>query len=300
MLERSHLDIIQAVVEAGTLTGAASKLCLTQSALSHSIRKLEKQLGVPVWEKQGRTLRLTQAGNLLLNLSRRINPQFEQAELLLSQIAKGHRGILRIGMECHPCYQWLLKVVEPFLLKWKDVELDVIQAFQFGGMGALRGYEIDLLVTPDPLHKPGVEFIPVFDYEHQLAVASDHPLATQDFVSPPDLIQETLITYPVEPERLDIFSRFLNPAGCTVRKHKIIETTEIMLQMVAAHRGVAALPGWLIKEYQSTLNITGVSFGDAGIHKHIYLGVRESDQSVEYIQDFIRTAQQLPESELPK
>ena len=58
-------------------------------------------------------------------------------------------------------------------------------------MGALRGYEIDLLVTLDPLHKPGVEFIQKFDYEHQLAVASDHPLATQDFVSPPDLIQET-------------------------------------------------------------------------------------------------------------
>ena len=300
MLERNHLDIIQAVVEAGTRTGAASRLCLTQSALSHAIRKLENQLGVSVWEKQGRTLRLTQAGNLLLNLSRRISPQFEQAELLLSQIAKGHRGILRIGMECHPCYQWLLKVVEPFLLQWQDVELDVIQAFQFGGMGALRGYEIDLLVTPDPLHKPGVEFIPVFDYEHQLAVASDHTLSQQDHVEPQQLVQETLITYPVEPERLDIFSRFLNPAGCSVRKHKIIETTEIMLQMVAAHRGVAALPGWLIKEYQSKLNIKGVPFGNSGIHKHIYLGIRDNDKNVEYIQDFIQLAKQLPKSELPK
>lgn len=300
MLERNHLDIIQAVVEAGTLTGAASNLCLTQSALSHAIRKLENQLGVPVWEKQGRTLRLTQAGHLLLNLSRRITPQFEQAEILLSQIAKGHRGILRIGMECHPCYQWLLKVVEPFLLQWKDVELDVIQAFQFGGMGALRGYEIDLLVTPDPLHKPGVEFIPVFDYEHQLAVASDHALSQQDHVEPHQLVQETLITYPVEPERLDIFSQFLNPAGCSVRKHKVIETTEIMLQMVAAQRGVAALPGWLIKEYQSKLNITGIPFGNSGIHKHIYLGIRDNDKSVEYIQDFIQLAKQLPKSDLPK
>ena len=300
MLERNHLDIIQAVVEAGTLTGAASQLCLTQSALSHAIRKLETQLGVPVWEKQGRTLQLTQAGHLLLNLSRRITPQFEQAELLLSQIAKGHRGILRIGMECHPCYQWLLKVVEPFLLQWQDVELDVIQAFQFGGMGALRGYEIDLLVTPDPLHKPGVEFIPVFDYEHQLVVASDHALSQQDHVEPQQLQKETLITYPVEPERLDIFSRFLNPAGCSVRKHKIIETTEIMLQMVAAHRGVAALPGWLIKEYQAKLNIVGIPFGSSGIHKHIYLGIRDNDKNVEYIQDFIQLAKQLPHGDLPK
>ncbi|UAA39483.1 LysR family transcriptional regulator [Paraneptunicella aestuarii] len=290
MLERYHLSILQSVVKTGTVTEAAEELHLTQSALSHAIKKLENQLGMKVWEKQGRTLKLTQAGKLILSLANRINPQFEQAELLLSQIAKGQRGLLRIGMECHPCYQWLLKVVEPFLKKWPDVEMDVKQEFQFGGMGALRGYEIDLLVTPDPLFKPGVDFIPVFDYEHQLVVARDHPLADKPHVQPHDLINETLITYPVEPSRLDIFSRFLVPAGCTVKKHKIIETTEIMLQMVAANRGVAALPGWLIRDYAKQMNIQGIRFGEEGIHKQIFLGIRNEDRQVDYINDFIQMA----------
>lgn len=290
MLERYHLSILQSVVKTGTVTEAAEELHLTQSALSHAIKKLENQLGMKVWEKQGRTLKLTQAGKLILSLANRINPQFEQAELLLNQIAKGQRGLLRIGMECHPCYQWLLKVVEPFLKKWPDVEMDVKQEFQFGGMGALRGYEIDLLVTPDPLFKPGVDFIPVFDYEHQLVVARDHPLANQSHVQPHDLINETLITYPVEPSRLDIFSRFLVPAGCTVKKHKIIETTEIMLQMVAANRGVAALPGWLIRDYATQMNIQGIRFGEEGIHKQIFLGIRNEDRQVDYINDFIQMA----------
>ena len=66
-------------------------------------------------------------------------------------------------MECHPCYQWLLKVVSPYLENWPDVDVDVKQRFQFGGIGALFGHEIDVLVTPDPLHKPGLHFEAVFD-----------------------------------------------------------------------------------------------------------------------------------------
>ncbi len=53
-------------------------------------------------------------------------------------------------MECHPCYQWLLKVVAPYLAAWPDVEVDVKQKFQFGGLTALLDYEIDLLGHPRP------------------------------------------------------------------------------------------------------------------------------------------------------
>ncbi|MFQ3196697.1 MAG: LysR family transcriptional regulator for metE and metH, partial [Paraglaciecola sp.] len=144
MLERAHLTIIQTVNRQGTLTQAAAALCLTQSALSHSIKKLESQLGTPIWQKDGRWLRLTQAGESLLNLANRVLPQFEHSEQLVQQIAQGHRGTLRIGMECHPCYQWLLKIVSPFLQRYPDVDVDVRQAFQFGGLGALLGYDIDM------------------------------------------------------------------------------------------------------------------------------------------------------------
>jgi LysR family transcriptional regulator for metE and metH len=192
MLEHAHLTIIQTVNRQGTLTQAAAALCLTQSALSHSIKKLESQLGTPIWQKDGRWLRLTQAGESLLNLANRVLPQFEHSEQLVQQIAQGHRGTLRIGMECHPCYQWLLKIVSPFLQRYPDVDVDVRQAFQFGGLGALLGYDIDMLITPDPLFQTALEYIPVFDYEHVLVVWRDHPLARQPFVRPQDLGQEVL------------------------------------------------------------------------------------------------------------
>ncbi|MFQ3228862.1 LysR family transcriptional regulator [Reinekea sp.] len=292
MLERIHLTIIRETDLLGSLTAAAKKLCLTQSALSHTMRKLEQNLGTEIWLREGRSLRLTQTGIYLLEVANRLLPQLENAELKLRQYTQGERGALRVGMECHPCYQWLLKVVSPFLAQWPDVDIDVKQKFQFGGMGALYGYEIDLLVTPDPLFKAGLSFEPVFDYEQVLVVPRNHRFASMSFIRPIDLQDEVLITYPVDIDRLDIYTQFLAPAGVTPLRHKTIETTDIMLQMVASGRGVAALPRWLANEYLTKLDITPVRLGANGIAKQIYLGIRDSDRDVEYLRAFVALAKQ--------
>ncbi|OUM03181.1 LysR family transcriptional regulator [Variovorax sp. JS1663] len=290
MLERTHLSIVQEVEKQGSLTAAAGVLHLTQSALSHSMKKLEQQLGTDIWLREGRSLRLTQAGQYLLAVANRVLPQLDLAEERLRQFAQGERGTLRIGMECHPCYQWLLKVVSPYLAAWPDVDVDVKQKFQFGGIGALFGYEIDLLVTPDPLYKPGLRFEPVFDYEQVLVVARDHPLARAAYVKPQQLTQEVLVTYPVETDRLDIYNQFLMPAGISPKRHKTIETTDIMLQMVASGRGVAALPRWLVEEYADKVDVVPVRLGARGIAKQIFLGARESDTDIDYLRAFVEIA----------
>jgi LysR family transcriptional regulator for metE and metH len=290
VLERIHLAIIREVNQAGSLTAAAASLCTTQSALSHSIRKLEEQLGAEVWLREGRNLRLTQAGEYLLSLANRVLPQLADAEERVRQFAAGLRGTLRIGMECHPCYQWLLKVVAPYLQAWPDVDVDVKQKFQFGGIGALFAHEIDLLVTPDPLYKSGLHFEPVFDYEQVLVVSSHHRLASVESARPEDLAGEVLITYPVTIERLDIYNQFLMPAGISPRRHKTIETTDILLQMVASGRGVTALPGWLVEEYATKMNITPVRLGPQGLSKQIFLGMRAADLNTDYLKAFIELA----------
>ena len=290
MLERIHLAIVQQVDKLGSLTAAADKLCLTQSALSHSVKKLEQQLGTDIWLREGRSLRPTQAGEYLLQVANRVLPQLELAETRIGQYAEGERGSLRIGMECHPCYQWLLKIVSPYLARWPDVDVDVKQKFQFGGIGALFGYEIDLLVTPDPLYKPGLRFEPVFDYEQVLVVGRDHALAKVAYVKPEQLTKEVLITYPVAIDRLDIYTQFLTPAGITPRRQKAIETTDIMLQMVASDRGVAALPRWLAEEYAAKMPVVPVRLGRHGIAKQIFLGAREADFEIDYLAAFVELA----------
>ena len=290
VLERSHLEIIRAVDQQGSLTAAAEELHVTQSALSHTVRKLEEQLGTAIWHREGRSLRPTQAGEYLLAVANRLVPQLAHAEQRLRQFARGERGTLRIGMECHPCYQWLLKIVSPYLAAWPAVDVDVIQKFQFGAVGALFGYEIDMLVTPDPLFKNGLGFEAVFDYEQVLVVGPNHPLRGAEYVKPAELSDETLITYPVSTDRLDIYTQFLIPAGVSPRRHKPIETTDIMLQMVASGRGVAALPRWLVEENAEKFAVAPVQLGKKGVAKQIFLGFREADREIDYLRAFVDTA----------
>jgi LysR family transcriptional regulator for metE and metH len=289
-LERSHLAIVRAVDRHGSLTAAAEHLHLTQSALSHAVRKLEAQLGVAIWTREGRRLRPTQAGAYLLGVANRLLPQLVHAEERLRQFAAGERGTLRIGIECHPCYQWLLKVVSPYLAAWADVDVDVKQEFQFGGIGALFGHEIDLLVTPDPLFQTGLVFEPVLDYEQVLVVGPQHRLRNAPFVQPKQLAEETLISYPVAIDRLDVYTQFLLPAGIRPKRHKPIETTDIMLQMVASGRGVAALPRWLVEEYAGKLELAVVRLGAEGIAKQIFVGIRRAEAGIDYLHAFLELA----------
>ncbi len=293
MIERMHLRIFREIEREGSLTAAAKRLHLSQSALSHAIGKLEARSGTTLWVREGRHVRLTDAGKQLLAAANRLLPQLERVDAVLAEYATGERGSLRIGMECHPCYRWLLKIVEPYLHAWPGVDIDVVQQFQFGGMAALFHHEIDILVTPDPLRTKGVNFTPVFDYEQVLAVAQSHALAGRPSIAATDLADQVLFSYPVDTSRLDIYTHLLMPARCSPRRHKTVESTDIMLQLVAARRGVAALPRWLVAEYSQRLPLTAVSLGRAGISKQIHLGVRERDGDLRHVAGFLELAARL-------
>lgn len=100
MIGRQHLSILRNVDRLGSVTAAADRLNLRQSVVSHRMRKFEERHGIPVWQKEGRGLRLTQAGEYLLAL--RVLPQIKHAERVLGDFAAGQRGALRVGMECTP------------------------------------------------------------------------------------------------------------------------------------------------------------------------------------------------------
>lgn len=293
MIEIIHLKIIQEIETQKSMTAAAVNLCLTQSALSHAIRKLEQNLQVSLWRREGKYMQLTQAGQELLTLAHRILPQIEHNESKLKQFAQGSIGSLKIGMECHPCYQWLLKVTSPYLKQWPQVELDVKQKFKFGGLGALLNYEIDILITPDPIIKSDLHFEPVFNYEQILIVGPSHPFRNLPYITPEQMSSETLLTYPVEPNRLDIYSLFMAPKGIMPRRHKTIETTDIILQMVENNRGVTALPHWLVQENKERFEIFPVKLGKKGIPKQLFIGIRKADQLTNYLDAFIQLSKQI-------
>lgn len=292
MLDYQLFAVLVEVNRLNSVTAAAQRLCVTQSALSHMIKRVEDRHGIKIWMKSGRSLRFTQAGMYLLDLAQRVLPQIDHAERVLADFAQGRRGALRVGMECHPCQRWLTRLTSRYLASWPDVDFDVRTAFRFDGVAALLGHEIDLLITPDPVVSPDILFVPVIDYELVLVVHEAHPLAAREFIRPRDLLDEELIAVPVSIDRLDIYTRFLGPAHCKPKSHRTAEATDLMLQLVAAGRGVAALPDWLVREEGADFPIRAIPLGKHGISKSINLGIRRGEEDIAYIAGFVSLAQE--------
>ncbi|MEW8323845.1 MAG: LysR family transcriptional regulator [Candidatus Thiodiazotropha taylori] len=290
MIELTHLRIVAALQQHGTLTKAANALCLSQSALSHQIRYLEQKLGVEIWVKEGRRLRLTRAGNLLLETAEKVLPVLQQSQRTLKAYADGQTGVLRLGVECYPCYEWLTGVTAAYLKSNPQVDVDIFQRFRFSGFEGVLNFHIDMLITPDRVDHPGLSYQPLFGYELMLLVPESHPLAEKDWVSPQQLASEVLITFPVAEERLDVLNSFLWPAGVRPQQHKQIESIEIMLQLVALSRGVTVIPDWLIERACQALPLKSLRLGRQGMQRKLYAAYRTEDQQLSYQQAFISVA----------
>ncbi|CAB5495071.1 Transcriptional activator MetR [Bathymodiolus thermophilus thioautotrophic gill symbiont] len=292
MITLKHLKIIQTLYESGSLTNAANVLCLSQSALSHQIRYLEEKLGIALWEREGRGLRLTKAGELLLQTAQQLLPILSQTEKTLTAYAQGRQGVLRIGVECYPCYKWLTKVIGVFLQKMPDVEVEIINKFQFSGHEGLLNHHIDILITPDIEKQADIHTETLAQYNLVLLVANQHPLAPKTTITPKDFINETLLTFPVPLERLDILTQFLNPAHIKPKHIKKIESIELMLQMTALERGVCVLPEWLADEFIETMSLQKI-YIKHGLEQKLFAILRQQDKGISYVQHFISISKEI-------
>ena len=292
MIEHSHLKIIHALDTNGTLTKAANALCLSQSALSHQIRYLEKKMAVTLWEREGRTLRLTQAGELLLQTAKQILPVLAQTEHTLKAYGEGRLGILRVGVECYPCYEWLTQVIGIFLKELPEIDIDIVNKFQFSGLEGLLNHHIDILITPDKAQQKTINYVTLTEYELVVLTSKNHRFKTKKRIKPEHFLTETLLTFPIAPDRLDIFTQFLNPAHVTPAHIKKIESIDLMLQMVALGRGICVLPEWIANSDKSPIQLNQYRLGTKGIRKKLFVALRNQDKDIAYIKQFITVGKQ--------
>ena len=292
MLELRHLYTLSTLRDCGTLALAAQNLHLTQSALSHQVKALETHYGCQLFMRKSRPLRFTEAGQRLLLLAEQVLEQVRLAERDVSQLLSGTGGRLHIALECHSCFEWLMPSMDAFREHWPEVTLDLSAGFNFDSMPALLGGEVDLVITSDMQNISGIVYQPLFAYQAVLVMACDHALASRAYIEPQDLASETLITYPVPRNRLDIFRHFLHPAQIEPLAQRTTELTLMIMQLVASRRGVAALPNWAVADYLAYNYVAARPLGRDGLWATLYAAVREEQVNSAFMQGFITTAQE--------
>ena len=289
-IEFRHLRTIKAIHEAGGLAKAADLLNTTQSALSHQVKGLDDQAGVELFVRRSKPLKLSAAGTRLLRLAEQVLPQIEATVAEFTGLRDGHSGRMHIAIECHACFEWLFPVLEHFRRDWADVDVDIRPGLAFDALPALMKEEVDLVVSSDPEEIAGVEFIELFDYAPVFVASKDHPLAQKEYIEAADFRGETLITYPVELSRLDIFSQLLIPAKVEPAAVRQAELTAVILLLVASNRGVSVLPDWVVREVKYSSDYVTRPLTKNGLTRRLYAAIRSEERDKPYMQRLIELA----------
>lgn len=291
-IEFRHLRSIKAIHEAGGLARAADILNITQSALSHQIKGLEEQCGVELFVRKSKPMKLSAAGMRLLRAANRILPEVEAIQEEFMGLRSGKSGRLHIAIECHACFEWLFPVLEQFRKLWPDVDVDIRPGLAFDALPALQKEEVDVVVSSDPEDLRDVIFEPLFDYHPIFVASKDNPLAQKPYIDAVDFRGETLITYPVDRARLDIFNQLLTPAKVEPAAVRQAELTAVILLLVASNRGVAVLPDWVVREVKYNSDYVTRPLTKNGITRRLYAALREEDRQKPYMVDLLRLAEE--------
>ncbi len=288
ILELRHLQTLLALVETGTLSRAATRLYLTQSAISHQIKQLEEHYGVSLFERKSQPLRLSPAGQRLHTLAETVMKLVGEAERDVARIAQGEAGQLRIAVECHTCFDWLMPAMDQFREHWPEIELDLVSGFHADPLALLLENRAELVVVSEPQPRSGLAFHPLFSFEIVGLVSRQHPFASKPFLKPEDFAEETLISYPVPDDMLDIVRKVLKPVGIEP-KRRTAELTVAILQLVASRRGIAALPNWTVQSYLERDYVLAKPIGKKGLWSALYAATTESTAASAFMLDFLDT-----------
>lgn len=297
-LELRHLKTLLALKETGSVSLAAQRVYLTQSALSHQIKAMEEQYGLPLFERKSNPLRFTAAGDRLIQLANDILPKVVAAERDLSRVKQGEAGGLRIAVECHTCFDWLMPAMDVFRRHWPLVELDIVSGFHTDTVGLLLTHRADWAVVSEIEENDDIVHRPLFSYEMVGLCAKDHPLANKDIWEAEDFAEQTWITYPVPDDMLDLLRKILKPAGINPQR-RTSELTIAIIQLVASKRGVAAMPFWAAKPYLDSGYVVARKITRQGLQSNLYCAYRKEDAESAYLDDFYETVKTQSFSTLP-
>jgi LysR family transcriptional regulator for metE and metH len=246
-LEVRHLSLVHEIAGSGSVTRAAERLHLTQSALSHQLRDIEGRLGLQLFLRLGKKMVLTPAGDRVLSSSRRVLDELRRAEDDLRVMAQDGKGVLRLCTQCNTGYHWLPPLLQSFHRKFPGVEVQIAVEATKRPIEALLEGQIDLAVVTSTVTDKRLAAEPLFEDELIAVVAPDHPFARRAFVAPEDFAEEHLIIYSADRSDSYTFNRILTPAGVEPARVSQVPLTEAILELVKAGLGVSVMARWAIE-----------------------------------------------------
>ncbi len=259
------------------MKAAAAELSTTASALSHRLAEAEKRLGSELFSRgPGRRVRPTGACQALAQQAKQALADLNQAEQAFLVAAGSSLPVVRLGVGGYDAYHWFGKFLAAVETQGCRVAVDLVFVGDSPGSRLASG-QVDIVLAQG-VPTGALDARPVFDDELGLVTHPEHPLASQAFVDPADLIAERYLSYSRTSWPGFEYDHFIRPAGLQPFAVTVVEQTSTIVEMVAAGSAVSILSRWALEPALTSKRVAWTRCGSSGLPLRWHCLTRPNDQ----------------------
>lgn len=245
-----HLVYFRELAHTQHMSQAAENLGIPQPTLSYSIDNLEKQLGVPLFEHEGRNIKLSRFGEIYLKFVTRGLDEIQRGDAILEQLLNVNEGNIRMGFTYTLGQKLIPETLSAFQKKadTENISFELFQGNTNELLDSLLKEKFDFVLSSkiDELNgvpiKNKLNFLPIIQQEIMLAVPADHPLAQQDSVELKDIADEPLIAFAKTDHMRTLIDEIFTNAGIVPNIKYEVEEDHTLTGFVQFHQGIALVP----------------------------------------------------------
>ncbi len=248
ILDSRQLLAFQTLARTGSFTLAAKQLNLTQSAISHSIKALEKDLDCSLISRLGRKIHLTQAGETLLATVDRMIRQMQNVRNEIDLLSKWGSGRLRIGAGSTACRYILPTVIREFRQSFPNCQLSIVPDDSKELIDLLRANEVDIAFTLIPPGLDDVHYQTVFSDSLQFVVSPMHPWAKRKIAPLNEIEDQPYVVYSKKSYTFDLVRKHFRREGHDLSNVIELGSMEAIKELVKIGLGVGVLAPWIVQK----------------------------------------------------
>jgi LysR family transcriptional regulator for metE and metH len=278
-----HLKMIDEVARCRSLTKAAEKLYISQSALSHQLKEAERYCETPLFTRHNKQMILTPAGELLLETSRKIISEMDASFRKIKQLNSKDSGEIRISTQCYTGYPWLASYMKEFSQVYPKVHIKIVPEATRQLLPFLLDNKIDVGIFED-LKPNALEYVPLFTDELLIIVSPEHRFAGRKTIDPQLMKEDAYVMYNLPCEESSFYNLVFKESSPPAIYR--MELTEAIIGIVKAGLGFAILPNWITYPYIQRGEVCALRIG-RGTKRTWHAGVLKNVEHPPYIRAFI-------------
>lgn len=260
-IDSRQLRAFAALARTGSFTLAAKELFLSQSAVSHSMKALETDVGCRLFDRVGKKVLLTQAGEALLHHTEKILQEMAAARAGLEQLGKWGVGRLRIGASPTACQYILPSVLREFKESFPKCRISIEPGDTLDAIESVRENRIDLAITLEPRNEEQFEFHPLFSDELAFIVGAMHPWAREGHVVRNEIPKQSYVLYNKNSYTFRMVRDYFNQEDMVLNTVIELGSMEAIKELVKLGLGVSILSPWIAQKEIQEKSLVALPLG---------------------------------------